>query len=221
MGVMPEGIAKGIVLQKLDDRYRVLPTNDPVYVQYIQGQFQKRLAALKALPPYPAGNLATYAERAGVLTPQQAWHMRAHWFNDPDGNGSNDPDGPGWWKAIQPIEPILREGLITAIEVALCDFNTFPPPPRLRPLPIVFYWVCHPGHESRKHNKKAREAFVEEGIEVDIGWSDQEVTFIFHTPDPEPDNTPNPDDEPLFVVKRDHVSKDVVRVRVKTRRYPY
>ncbi len=204
MGVMPEGIAKGTILAKLDDRY----------ANVSRTELERRLEVLRHLQPYPQDSLVENAEKGKVLTAAEAKHIRKHWFNE---------YGDGWWQGdIQPVEPILREGLVAAIEAALNDYNTSPPTPRLRPLPIVFYWVCHPGHESRKilENRVERERLAQDGIEVDIGWSDQQVTFIFHTPDVPEDNTPNPDDEPLIVVKRDESSRDVVRVRVKTRRYP-
>src|SRR4051812_1275756 len=110
MGVMPEGITKGTILAKLDDRY----------ANVSRTELEKRLDALRHLQPYP-----------------------------------------------------LERGRL-----------------------------------------------VQYGVEVDIGWSDQQVTFIFRTPDVPYDDTPNPDDEPLFVVKRDKGAEDVVRVRVKTRWYP-
>jgi hypothetical protein len=197
---MPELLSKGDVFEKLDKRYKNVSIDD----------LKARLKALQDLPPYPEGNIATFgetgAQRSGALTPADAQHIRAHWFNDPDGKASNDPNGPGWWRGdLQPIEPIIRQGLITAIDTAINDYNQDPPVERKQPLPIVFYWMCHAGHPQHEVPDPT------DTVEVAVSWSDQQVTFIIHTPDP----TTTPahrhelvDDprltgkEPIFVIKR-------------------
>jgi hypothetical protein len=199
---MPEMLSKGDIFAKLDERYKNVPIDD----------LKARLKALQDLPPYPKGNIATFGEtgvqRSGALTPADAQHIRAHWFNDPAGDGSNDPHGPGWWRGdLQPVEPIIRQGLITAIDAALNDYDQDPPAERQNPLPIVFYWVCHAGHPHRA----VHAADSNDAIEVAVSWSDQQVTCIIHTPDPTTDpKHPHPavndprltGTEPIFVVKR-------------------
>jgi hypothetical protein len=190
---MPEMLSKGDVFAKLDERYKNVPIDD----------LKARLKALRDLPRYPEGNIATFGEtgvqRSGALTPADAQHIRAHWFNDPDGDGSNDPNGPGWWRGdLQPIEPIIRQGLVTAIDAAINDYNQDPPVERQKPLPIVFYWMCHTGHSNPPAPSKPS---ADDAVEVAVGWSEQQVTLVIHTPDP-PRGDPLTGSDPIFVVKR-------------------
>ncbi len=154
------------------------------------------------LPPYHKGNLATFAESIKVkdpkdptkevplLTLQEADHIRRHWFNDPNGDGSNDLNGPGWWRGdLQPIEPLIRHGLITAIEVAVREPGAAVD--RNPPLPIVFYWMCHAGHPYHPTPNP------EDVAEVAVTWSDFQVTVVIHTPDPGTDD-PLTGTEPIY-----------------------
>jgi hypothetical protein len=129
MAAMPEVIAKGPILKRLEARYR-----DRV-------KLQERITALRESPD----DLATLGRRRGVLTEAEAAHLRRDWFS---------PDG--WWPEAHPIEPILRHGLITALEEAT-----------KRSLPVDAYWVCSSPHYS---------------FQVDITWSDQQLTIIFNSP---------------------------------------
>src|SRR5215831_2830068 len=129
MAAMPEVIAKGPILKRLEARYR-----DRV-------KLQERITALKESPD----DLPTLGRQRGVLTEAEAEHLRRDWF-------SRD----GWWPDAYPIEPILRYGLITALEEAA-----------KRSLPIDAYWVCSSPHNS---------------FQVDITWSDQQLTLILNSP---------------------------------------
>jgi hypothetical protein len=129
MGVMPEVIAKGPILKRLETRYR-----DRV-------KLQERITALKESPE----DVATLGRKRGVLTEVEADHLRKDWF------GQN-----GWWPDAYPIEPILRHGLIIALEEAM-----------IRSLPIDAYWICSSPHYS---------------FQVDITWSEQQLTVIFNSP---------------------------------------
>lgn len=195
MGVMPEGMSKGTILEKLDNRYKGVTINT----------LTMRKAALQAA----GANLCTLVQNMKdnngqpVLTQREIDHICDDWF---------DRKETGWWKNIQPIEPILREGMIAAIDAALTDYNKNPPAPRKEPLPIVFYWMCHPGHQQGDQEDVQS---PHDAAEVDVSWSDQQVTIVFHTPDSPPDPGPGPTiDEPIFVVKRDKSGR-VVRVRPK------
>ncbi|HJY84516.1 MAG TPA: hypothetical protein VKK81_25975 [Candidatus Binatia bacterium] len=129
MAAMPEVIAKGPILKRLEARYR-----DRV-------KLQERITALKESPD----DLPTLGRQRGVLTEAEAEHLRRDWF-------SRD----GWWPDAYPIEPILRYGLIAALEEAM-----------KRSLPVDAYWVCSSPHDS---------------FQVDITWSEQQLTVIFNSP---------------------------------------
>ncbi|MBI3800439.1 MAG: hypothetical protein HY268_26120 [Deltaproteobacteria bacterium] len=129
MAAMPEVIAKGPILKRLEARYR-----DRV-------KLQDRLTALKD----SSDDVATLGRQRGVLTEVEAEHLRKDWF-------SRD----GWWPHAYPIEPILRHGLIVALEEAV-----------KRSLPIDAYWVCSSPHNS---------------FQVNITWSEQQLTVIFNSP---------------------------------------
>jgi len=188
---MPELMSKGEILKKLDAYYK-----DPGPCV-----LKEQLCALQALPPYPEGNVVTYYDQhirmngKPLLTQKEANHICLHWFNDLQRDGTNDPNGEGWWKDIQPIEPIIRQGLITAIDAAMNDYSAASSGTRPRPLPIVFYWMCHAGHPDHPGPSP------QDTVEVAVTWSDYQVTFIVHTPDTGHDE-PLTGTEPIFVVKR-------------------
>lgn len=210
MGVMPEGMSKGAILKKLDARYAVPAGSNPAT---IKAQLQGRLAGLRGLTPYPFESFATLGQTNGALTRNEADHIRLHWFNETVTTaGGVTLSGQGWWKDIQPIEPIIREGLIAAIEVAIRNPDTSPPADRPIPLPIVFFWMCHPGHSPSDTYTPG----VEDAVEVDVSWGDYQVTVVIHTPDTPPDTGPGPTEpEPIYVVKRDKQSGNLVRKRPK------
>lgn len=129
MAAMPEVIAKGPILKRLEGRYRE------------RAKLQERIDALKDM----SEDLATLGRKRGVLTETEAKHLRDDWFSK-----------TGWWPRAQPIEPLVRWGLITALEEAV-----------KRNLPLDAYWVC-----SNEHNS----------FQVDITWSDQQLTVLFNSP---------------------------------------
>ena len=96
------------------------------------GAFDKRAAFLTALEGAGDANaylsvltnpaLMTSAPDLGPLTPWEANYLRDTWYNEGKG---------GWWPWLQPIYPILKAGLIKAIQAAQQN------PPR----PIDSYWL--------------------------------------------------------------------------------
>ena len=149
MAAMPEAIAKGPILKRLEGRYRE------------RAKLQDRIDALKNA----SEDLATLGRKRGVLTETEAKHLRDDWFSK-----------TGWWPGAHPIEPIVRWGLITALEEAM-----------KRNLPLDASWVCSNEHSS---------------FQVDVTWSDQQLTVLFNSP-PVPeayqDNPLAPD--PSFLVQ--------------------
>ncbi|HJY84319.1 MAG TPA: hypothetical protein VKK81_24950 [Candidatus Binatia bacterium] len=104
----------------------------------------------------------------------------------------------GWWPHLQgSVEPILRQGLIEAIREAI----------ELK-LPIDIVWISAGPADSAPF-----QAF--------ITWSDQQVTFILHSPDvpaayPRPDPNTLTVDEPVLIVKRDEATGQPAVVHPKT-----
>lgn len=174
MGVMPEMMSKGPILKKLDARYK-----NPGLAA-----LQARLATLQ---PQNA-NLGTLMQSIPAFTAPELNHVCDDWFNR---------NGQGWWPHIQPIEPMIRHGLITAIEAAIRvpGASVDRPEPGL---PIVFYWICHTGHSNPPAPHKPG---ADDAVEVAVSWSEQQVTLVIHTPDP-PQRDPLTGTDPIFVVKR-------------------
>ncbi len=118
-------------------------------------------------------------------------HLQTHWFNAET----------GWWSAekLQPIEPIIREGLIAAFDVALKNYDDAARPRRAKPLPIAMMWECR-GNE----------------VHVFVSWTKHQVSAIIHTPPPPaPWDQADPNataEESLFVVRLDEAG-GVVRKR--------
>jgi hypothetical protein len=83
------------------------------------------------------------------LEQARADYVLEYWFNQPQ---PPDNEQYGYWQAYQPIEPIIRQGLIEAIDLA-------------RHLPIDSYWFN--GAET---------------VEVYLTRSPQQVTRITATP---------------------------------------
>ena len=194
MGLMPDIISKGPLLKKLEDRYK-----DP-------DKLRLGLEALRKLPVWPAGNLADLGKDRGASNQKEADHLSSDWFKD-------------WWPNAQPVEPIVRKGLITAMEVAIRDPDDTKD--RNEPLPIDVYWVCHPGHSgtSPEQSSAAPPSSPDDRVEVTVSWSDKQVTLIIHTPEPPPrPGRPVPPlnvDEPIYIVKRKKGEKVPEPERVK------
>jgi len=181
---MPALMAKGPILKRLDKLLNSAKRNQAL------NDLENSFADLVNL----GSDQTTYgADR--VLT-KQPWvsHLRDEWFK-------------AWWPHAQPVEPIIRQGLITALKVALAKPNT----PRIgqQPLPIDSYWVCHPGHPS--HPTAPGQLADGHPVEVSISWSSQQVTLIIHTPEPPyPNNYNLTDYENILVVKREQTGQIVI-----------
>ena len=162
-------IVKGPVHQQVD-----AIVNDPA----------KRAAFLAGLRS--ASSATTGAEEycklleANGLDPRQADYLRRWWYIET--LGPDPKRWPNWlpsdrfWPWLQPIYPILRRGLIKAIEVA----------DGVRPaLPIDSYWS--PGGTQ---------------VQVFVTQSKYQVTRIILTPATPPPTLPHTKEAPLWVVRR-------------------
>jgi hypothetical protein len=149
MGDMPEVIAKGPILEELD---KVLNKRGN-----INGK-PRRQVILDALkkddPPEDLLTLAGKDPHKVKLNDGQKYHIKQHWLIDDQ-----------WLD--QPVEPIVRQALITALGKAM-EKN----------LDVDSYWVCHPGHGG------SAEPILPEPLEVSVSWYGKQVTVIFHTPEP-------------------------------------
>jgi hypothetical protein len=123
------------------------------------GGFDKRDEFLQALN-YWAEPFLDILERYEVVNRKEADYLREYW-HDPNWA---DPNSECWWREKQPIEPIIRQGLITAIDVATRDPDTGAK--RAKGLPIDSYWI-YSGYNQ---------------LEVIVTWSDYQVTRMILTP---------------------------------------
>ncbi len=78
-----------------------------------QGRFDRRAIMLAALKD-PSQNYIRILKELGQVPENYANYIAKYWY-DPNWASA---DSPCWWKAIQPIEPIIRQSLIDAIELA-------------------------------------------------------------------------------------------------------
>ena len=152
-------ISKGIILTKLD---ALLNHTDG------KGQFDKRaafLAALKAQAVTPDDYRNILVAQAGVTTAESKY-LGDTWY-------STGPEG--WWQALQPVYPIVRQGLIKAIEEAGEN------------LLVDSYWL----------------PAASDGIlEVIVARSERQVTRIILTPSSPAPTMLRHTDAPMWVVKR-------------------
>lgn len=119
------------------------------------------------------------------LTPGEANFLRQYWFN-PDWAEARSNC---WWPEHQPIEPVIRYGMIKAIELAMRDPDTG----RERTLPIHSYWVC-----------------CSSQFEVTVACSQHQVTRINLTPRVPaglPENLTTK--SPLWVIKRGNPGEEI------------
>ena len=86
-------------------------------------QRQSFLTALQSTRDY----LDILGHDTGV-DPRYIQNLRRTWYN---------PGADGWWPWLQPIQPLVRQGLIAAIELASRDPDTG----AVRNLPIDSYWM--------------------------------------------------------------------------------
>lgn len=177
-------IMKGPVHAKIDAL-----VNDP--------DVNKRQRFLADLKDWTLDYVNIIQEHAGV-TDAEALYLRNSWYN-------LDP-ATGWWPEHQPIEPIVRQGLITAIEVAMQDPDTGV----YRNLPLDSYWIS--GRDDQ--------------LEVIVTWNSHQVTRLILTPMSPLPSTPNPlpAEAHIYVVKRNreavpvgHRSREEVVERTEER----
>jgi hypothetical protein len=151
---MPGYLAKGAIHKKVDPL-----VND-------RNLLERRQSLLTALKDWSRDYVQLLMEYAG-LTEAEADYLRQTWYN---------PRG-GWWPEHQPIEPIIRQSLITAIELAV-----------ERNLPLDSYWLC-----------------IGDQFQVIVACSDHQVTRLILTP-PSPeeatvDRTKLTAEMPVWVIK--------------------
>jgi hypothetical protein len=138
---MPEVISKPLILRNMERAARL-----------------RHLFDLKGLLDdlNSTKNLATIGVDYGVIRNKaDEDHIRTHWLNETN---------QGYWKP-QPVEKILRKGLIKVVE-ALRDDD----------LPLDVYWLC----SSR---------VVTDPVQATVTVNAQQITFMIHTPNP---NVPIP-----------------------------
>jgi hypothetical protein len=98
-------------------------TSVDIYANSVQRQ--RFLEALQSTRDY----LDILAEDARV-DPRLIAYLRRTWY---------DPGANAWWPWLQPIQPLIRQGLIQAINLASRDPDTGEE--RKQPLPIESYWM--------------------------------------------------------------------------------
>lgn len=112
---MPGYIVKGTILRKLD-----LLLNTPGR----RAQFLQRISAkTTGTNPVWQEKLIDVAANMLPLTDDERKHLEKHWFGE-----------YGWWPKQQPIDIVLRLGLIQAIGLAT--------PPVGNPALMDCYWIC-------------------------------------------------------------------------------
>lgn len=113
------------------------------------------------------------------LTVGEETYLRDHWYIQPE-----PPQWNGWWRGLQPIEPIIRQGLIKAINESLTQNP---------PLPIDSYWVTAGAWAPAGRDVQ---------VEVFVSRSNVQVTRIIYTPPTEPpENKQRPFNPNLWIVK--------------------
>ncbi len=155
---MPNWISKGPSLKRLDERSLDLGT-----LQAIRADLQG------------GTDIPTIAKTRIGITEAEREHLRVDWFDE----------ATRWWRpqtgngGISNPEPIIRRGLMEAIDIALnptssglrVDGTGSTSPLQQLPsghLPLDCYWVCQRG--------EVRQA------SVGIAWSPRQVTVMIYTP---------------------------------------
>jgi hypothetical protein len=92
-------------------------------------------------------------------------HMIKHWFTP-----RTSDDCSGWWSAdVGPVEEILRQGLIAALEVSLPE-SAGGKGPADRNLPVDTIWVCSGDPDAR--------------FECYVYLNERQVNLVIMTPEP-------------------------------------
>ncbi|HXZ86241.1 MAG TPA: hypothetical protein VEI82_12205 [Myxococcota bacterium] len=134
--VMPGYVGKGVIFGKLDQLL-----NDPTR----RTQLLNRIRAKNAQGQWSEELLDVGAQML-PLTPGEKQHIQEHWFDE---YGS-------WWPSEQPVDIIIRLGLIQAIGLATRTPQT---------LRFDCYWVCGVEH-----------------VELVSCLSPGQITILFFTP---------------------------------------
>jgi hypothetical protein len=114
-------------------------------------------------------------ENDAQVEPRLVEYLRRTWY---------DPGANAWWPWLQPVQPLIRQGLIQAIALASRDPDTGEE--RKLPLPIESYWMPD-GNQ----------------VETLIVVSPQQVTRILLTPpSPLPPTLPRTIRVPIWNVRR-------------------
>ena len=110
MPQMPTRIAKTNILRNLEVKWNADPA--------------QAAKALKDLLTNANLGLHSVYEKFMGLSPTHpdVKHLRDDWFDEQN----------GWWKPYQPIDPIIRQGLIEACDLSLEEKGR----------PIDCYWIC-------------------------------------------------------------------------------
>jgi hypothetical protein len=190
------------------------------------------LAALRAGTALDAVPWVTSADVAAVALPQASLDVRLRddWF------GRGDPPTKattGYWVGYQgEVEPVLREGLIRAVEVSLGIANGAPPTEAPRAWPVEVQWKCpNPWFEVwvtwREQGPGPRDGRVTLLIATPPDTSNRLVTDVRMPPPPAngPHTVPVPLDEPstadeaqgMWVVSHERHVPHVVDALVDTR----
>lgn len=160
-GGIPSNFSKGPVHRAMDAQLNYREN----------GVFVKRGEILRLLKN-PENRYADMLKTVFQAPTYPAEYVAAHWYNP-------DPEAPGtWWKEKQPIEPIIRQSLIHAIELA-------------EELPIDSYWAPIGNREVHPNNYHKDVFRTDEfPFEVVLSRGAHQLTRVIITPpSPRPRNT--------------------------------
>ena len=177
---MPGVVSQGFILKTLGE---VCSDHKPP----LTGMLSQSQAFLADLKDEKQKLLALFIKYGIAKAEAEQEHLSQDWFNALT----------GWWPQAQPLEPLIRHGLIKALEVAARDPDTGAE--RKPRLSIAAYWICHPGSQPAAGSGQEGEQ-----VEVVVCWSDHQVTFIIHSPEP-PERLPAhilTAKDPIWIVKR-------------------
>ena len=123
---MPANISKGFLLEAIDNKLDNASEPDLLAIR------SELVATPKLRLPVILRN--ALGGTPPVVRGPDINHLRNDWFGTdtkPIGR-ANDI----WWRELQPIDPIIRQGFIEVINKIIASIGN---PPRLK---VDFYWVC-------------------------------------------------------------------------------
>jgi hypothetical protein len=192
---MPETMAKGLILKRLDNTLSNPRTRKEIY---------------SALMMKPRTSLASIARQFGIAAnDEEEEHLRNDWF------------GPKWWKEIDAgkRETVVRASLIRAIELlnekssrVVDSYWVCHPGHEDLGAENVHQDVHSAGDGHHGGNGHASDKH----FEACVCYSDEQVTVFLHTPDPP--NRLIAWGDPIFLVKIDKTGK-VKERDLKTGKY--